>query len=50
MMKRTCKQCGHESDCKVDGKYCSISCKKLHIRKYYRERNRMQRELYKKYL
>jgi len=48
-MRNRCNQCNHESDCKIDGKYCSISCKKLHIRKYYREWSRTQKKLQRKY-
>lgn len=49
-MKRKCANCGHDGECKVDGRFCSRSCKKLYVRKYYRLRNKTLRELYRKYM
>ena len=50
-MKRKCRNCGRETkDFLIDRKFCSLSCKKLYIKRYYRELKKIQRELYRKYM
>ncbi len=49
-MKRKCASCGHDSECRIDGRFCSRSCKALYIKKYYRERRKVLQALYRKYM
>lgn len=48
-MKLKCKQCGREVDQLIDGRFCSNSCKKLHIKKWRIKLKRFYKQFRKEY-
>lgn len=48
-MKVICKSCGRPTDVLISGHFCSQSCRKIYIRKYRLEYQRMLLKIRRKY-